>query len=69
MEKCDGCSCRLNNKSKFNISVLQKVSMCRQIKPRLITLTEIIFYSTIFTYIYYKYETVSLQHTKKYIEK
>ena len=61
MEKCDGCSCELNNNTKFNMTALQKIFVCRRTKSRLITLTEVIFYGTLFSYIYYKNQINSLK--------
>lgn len=56
MEKCDGCSCELNKKTKFNINKLQKVFMCKRKKVGIVNLTELIFYGSLFSFIYYKYE-------------
>ena len=56
MEKCDGCSCELNKKTKFNINKLQKVLICKRTKVGIVNLTEFIFYSSLLSFIYYKYE-------------
>ena len=56
MEKCDGCSCELNKKTKFNINKLQKVLMCKRKKVGIVNLTELIFYGSLLSLICYKYE-------------
>ena len=69
MSRCNECSCELSQTTKFYIHPLQKLYMCKRTKTPIITLTELIFYGGLFSFIYYNYETNSLKKVYNYNKK
>ena len=69
MPKCNDCSCELSQTTKFYMTPLQKVYMCKRTKTPIITLTELIIYGGLFSFIYYKYQTNSLNKVYNYNKK